>query len=322
TQARSPAALGRRPLRTALKPKNHRSAAAPRPYQDQPHRVTQACRKRTFVPHHVNREVIMLFNVDTCNDEHASKHGVGMSMVAIAVALALPGCAVEVDQRDQDPLDQVEQGIENGESAAANLAVVQFRRYGNEGNPCSGYFITRRHIVTSAHCTADNYSAAWYEVRVKTGYSSFTSLKESNRSDNWILLTEYEAPGWNWDAEQAATDMAILTLGSAAWDSVPANQDLMRVSTAAPYVTQALGIWGWGAWLVTSVTGALLPNDLLTAPLGAQIYVSSVPGDGSFRAISNTDARTCTGDSGRPATRYYNGYYIAAGTHRGASVRG
>jgi hypothetical protein len=45
--ARSPEALGRRPLRTALKPKKHRSAAAPRPYQDQPHRVTQACRKRT-----------------------------------------------------------------------------------------------------------------------------------------------------------------------------------------------------------------------------------------------------------------------------------
>lgn len=64
-----------------------------------------------------------------------------------------------------------------------------------------------------------------------------------------------------------------------------------------------------------------LPNDLLTGSQGEQIYVSSVSG-GAISAVATTNARTCVGDSGGPATRYFSNNYIAAGTHHGVSVPG
>ncbi|WP_275938781.1 trypsin-like serine protease [Sorangium cellulosum] len=205
-----------------------------------------------------------------------------------------------------------------GDSAAANLAVVELTRSGASGI-CSGYFITRRHIMTAAHCTDSFYSSQWYQVRAKTGYTTFMNLTDSARTDNWILMEEHAAPGWDFNAQSASTDTAILTLPSTAWASVVANQDVMRISTAAPYLTQPLSIWGWGARHPTDTAGA---GDLLTGATFSQVYVSSVPGDGSFYAVALTNARTCKGDSGGPATRYYDNAYIAAGTHRGATTLG
>lgn len=238
----------------------------------------------------------------------------------LVLGLVLPACGAE-DMQTTDEVGQHAEEIWYGTFAASNLAVVELRRNGNYNNPCTGYFITRRHIVTAAHCTDSYYSTQWYEVKIKTGYNTFAKLKQTNRTDNWVYMSEYEGPGWNWGAQSAAGDFAILTLPSSAWGSVPAGQQILRVSTAPPVVNQGLEIWGWGAWEVLGVGGAQLPNDLLTGNNGSQIYPSSV-GVGSFSAITNTNARTCVGDSGGPATRYYSGNYVATGTHRGSSVPG
>ena len=237
------------------------------------------------------------------------------SLLALLLLGTAAGCTVETEEQDAELTDSVQEPIWYGTSAASNLAVVEL--YRNGGSYCTGFFITRRHIVTAAHCTDASYSSQWYQVRIKTGYNSYTRLKDSGRSDNWVLMNEYTAPKWSFSNKNAVGDTAILTLPSTAWASVPASQDRLRISTAAPATGNSLGIWGWGRRLPTDTTPA---GDLLTGAGGAQITVAGVTGSGSGRwlyAYALNNARTCDGDSGGPATRYYGGYYIAVGDHGG-----
>lgn len=236
----------------------------------------------------------------------------------MATALA-PACADDAGTRDpQLDVGSVDQHIYYGDSAAANFATVELQRYqpGQSNAYCTGFFITRRHIVTAAHCTDPSYSSVWYQVRIKTGYSTFTNLKDSGRTDNWVQLTETTHPGWNFTTRLRSADTAILTIPTTVAGSMPSNQDRLRISTVAPTVNQQLQIWGWGLRTATGTP----PRDLLTGNAGSQITVSGIATSGStnwFYAYVNNNARTCMGDSGGPATRYYSGYYIAVGDHRG-----
>jgi secreted trypsin-like serine protease len=205
--------------------------------------------------------------------------------------------------------------------AAGNLAVVELTRNGASGI-CTGYFITRRHIVTAAHCTDRNYASQWYKVKIKTGNTTFVSLKQSDRTDTWVLMTETVHPRFNFDQETAYTDTAILTIPSTASGSVPANQERLRIGTASPATGQNMGIWGWGA-LTAGDTAP--PGNLYSGRSGDEISVASVgtqSGDRRFTAIVNNGARTCKGDSGGPATRFLAGNYVAFGTHRGSDAVG
>ena len=72
-------------------------------------------------------------------------------------------------ESDDDTVDTASQAIWYGNSAAADLAVVEL--YRNGGSYCTGFLITRRHIVTAAYCTDSYYASQWYSVWIKTGYA-------------------------------------------------------------------------------------------------------------------------------------------------------
>jgi hypothetical protein len=233
-------------------------------------------------------------------------------LAGVAVA-TLGGCA---DQHDTAPeqVGEASEAIYYGTSSGVNFGVVQIYWSGNSSKPCTGYFITRRHIMTSAHCTDRNYVSQFYNVYVKTGYNTFTNLKDTARSDNWVLMKQTIYPGWDWANQQARYDTAILTLPATATSGVPSAQNMLGVATATPVVGQTYNIWGWGAYAI-GPQGLLLPYDLL---FGDNVTVSSVS-SGSFIATSTGNRLTCLGDSGGPSTGYYSpgGYYISSGTHRG-----
>jgi V8-like Glu-specific endopeptidase len=239
-------------------------------------------------------------------------HACAMSLVIVCLA----ACARE-EPEEASGTDQG--GISYGDSAAANLAVVELFR-GNGGSYCTGFFISSRHIVTAAHCTDSAEASQWYRVRVKTGYGTFAHIRDASRNDDWMLVTETTFPSWSVSSPTANSDMAILTLPTGA--SVPETQAKQLVTTVPPHEGQSLAIWGWGRRRVEDKTPS---NDLLSGYDGSEITVSSVDSNESaqrFTAVVNNEARTCDGDSGGPATRYTNGNYVAVGAHRGATNPG
>lgn len=225
------------------------------------------------------------------------------------------GCAVESgDTLTEDEIGSTQQAILRGEASAVNFGIVRLERSGASDKPCTGYFVSKRHIITSAHCTDELYANGkkYFKILTKSGYDSSGYVRDRSRSDNWVLVHQQIHPKWNYQDQKTKFDMAILTLPKTATAGTPSSANLMRVSTATPEVGSKHGTWGWGGYKFKQ--GKLvLSEDLL---FGDPVTVTS-SGSGLFKATGSGDALPCKGDSGAPSTRLYNGHYVATGTLRG-----
>lgn len=239
---------------------------------------------------------------------------VASAVTVTLFASLLVGCAADDGDAADEPAATDQQAVYYGDPAAANLAVVEL--YRNGGSWCTGFFISRRHIVTAAHCTDSGYVNQWYRVRVKTGYTTFANITDA-KSGSWLLLHETAHPSWKFNAQTAAADIAILTLPATTY--VPPTQAMHRVATTSPFVGESLSIWGWGRRRPGDSAPA---NDLLSGYAGSQVKVATVSTGAPqrFTAVVNNYAATCDGDSGGPATRYTGGNYVAVGVHHGATT--
>ena len=199
-----------------------------------------------------------------------------------ALSLLVFGTACS-DHDAQPPTHESQQPIWYGDSSAANLSVVELRRSvpGASDAVCTGFFITRRHIMTAAHCTDSTYTSQWYKVRIKTGYTTFTNLRDTARADTWVLLTEATHPAWNFSTRERAADTAILTLPASVQGSVPAGQQLSPISTVAPATGSSMQIWGWGI----RVPDGAPAGDLLTGNGGDQVTLSGIARTGSVNWV-------------------------------------
>ena len=104
-------------------------------------------------------------------------------------------------ESDDDTVDTASQAICYGDSAAADLAVVEL--YRNSESYCTGFFITRRHIVTTAYCRDSYYASQWYTVWIKTGYAILydnVSWIENTLKISYGSLLSYNRFGSGFDA--------------------------------------------------------------------------------------------------------------------------
>jgi hypothetical protein len=207
--------------------------------------------------------------------------------------------------------------------ATFNNPVV--RLVNNRNQVCTGVFIAKNWIVTSAACLAYQGPNAATKTQPISGYYPYRIDRPDSRTAtigqaytpatiNGQLL-QYPHPWWEgWDPAEPASsahnyDVALLYLNSGAYDSLlppdPTNSAI-RLTRRSPTALDTHYLFGWGPATWTKSSGALGPADTLRRGDFGPITTSS----STFTwTASLSSLKPCTADLGGSAMRqiYING---------------
>lgn len=188
---------------------------------------------------------------------------------AFCAMITVSGCTKSSDDGDICNTLKIAGGEECDSPPEAIVAVLTNRGY------CSGTFITKRHILTAAHC----FPAGTTSVRVVSDYFSYTNA------------TYKKNPSYNPNVISDQNDVAIVTIGQDA-PVTPVPINLSRKSQVGDSVVT----YGYGLDEDDQTLMDRIENGQ-AALKATTLDVISVS-DFAVRSLSDGTGDTCQGDSG------------------------
>ncbi len=273
-------------------------------------------------------EAVGFDHVSTCEQGHAYFKGKAV------YAAEHPGFELEAEQ-PLPPLSYPDPGPYPGPLPTIEVPKMLFgtatfnhpvvRLVNNRAQVCTGVFIAKNWILTSAACLAYQGPNPATKTQPISGYYPYRIDRPDSRTAtigqaytpatiNGQAL-QYVHPFWDgWDptVPQSSShwyDVALLYLNAGAYDSLlppdPTNSAI-RLTRRSPTALDTHYLFGWGPSTWTKSTGALGPSDTLRRGDFGPI----APLSPTFTwTVGSTGIRPCTADLGGSAMRqiYING---------------
>jgi secreted trypsin-like serine protease len=188
---------------------------------------------------------------------------------AICAAITIAGCTSDSQNGDICSTLKIAGGEECDSPPKAIVAVITNRGY------CSGTFITKRHVLTAAHC----FPTGTTSVRIETEYFSFSGA------------TYQKHPNYNPNVISDQNDVAIVTIKQDA-PVTPVSINTSRKSQAGDsVVTYGFGLDEDDQTLIDRIDNG-------QAALKATTLDVVSASDFAVKSISDGTGDTCQGDSG------------------------
>ena len=188
---------------------------------------------------------------------------------ALCAMITVAGCTNDSDDGDICNTLKIAGGEECDSPPQAIVAVLTNRGY------CSGTFITKRHVLTAAHC----FPTGTTSVRVVSDYFSYTNA------------TYKKSPSYNPNVISDQNDVAIVTISQDA-PVTPVSINTSRKSQAGDsVVTYGFGLDEDDQTLIDRIENGQASVKATT------LDVTSVS-DFAVKTISDGTGDTCQGDSG------------------------
>lgn len=188
---------------------------------------------------------------------------------AVCSAMMIAGCTSDSQSGDVCSTLKIAGGEECDSPPKAIVAVITNRGY------CSGTFITKRHVLTAAHC----FGAGTTSVRISSDYFTFTGA------------TFKKNPAYNPNVISDQNDVAIVTVGQDA-PVTPVSINTSRKTQAGDsVVTYGFGLDEDDQTLIDRIDNG-------QAALKATTLDVLSASDFAVKSISDGSGDTCQGDSG------------------------